>query len=139
MNEVQRMISKKLVAALLVASTGVMSTLASADPWQDQNGRHGQQQNWDHGPNRDHGRDRGPGPQFDQNRYQHYRDHSNGGSWQRGDRLPPNYRGASHRVNDWRGRGLPPPPRGHRWVQANGQYILVAVATGVIASILLHR
>ncbi len=35
---------------------------------------------------------------------------------------------------------LSAPPRGHRWVRhPDGRYILVAVATGIIADILLHH
>jgi Ni/Co efflux regulator RcnB len=35
---------------------------------------------------------------------------------------------------------LSAPPPGHRWVRhPDGRYILVAVATGIIADILLHH
>lgn len=59
--------------------------------------------------------------------------------WRKGGRVPAKFRGASYQVNDWRSRDLPAPPRGHRWVRVNGDYVLVAVAvaTGVIAQILL--
>ncbi|MDE1179845.1 RcnB family protein [Paraburkholderia sp.] len=61
--------------------------------------------------------------------------------WHRGDRLPPDYRGRNYVVDDWRDQGLQPPPRGYQWVGVNGDYVLAAVATGVIANILLspHR
>jgi Ni/Co efflux regulator RcnB len=61
--------------------------------------------------------------------------------WHRGDRLPADYRDHNYVVDDWRDDGLQPPPRGYHWVSVNGDYILVAVATGVIANILLspHR
>lgn len=43
-------------------------------------------------------------------------------------------------VDDYRHYDLAPPPRGHRWVRSeDGKYILIAVATGVIADILLHH
>ncbi|MFC3550428.1 RcnB family protein [Lysobacter cavernae] len=43
-------------------------------------------------------------------------------------------------VDDYRHYHLNPPPRGHRWVRSNdGKYILIAVATGIIADILLHH
>jgi hypothetical protein len=61
--------------------------------------------------------------------------------WHRGDRLPPDYRGPQYVVDDWRGYDLQPPPSGYQWVQVNGDFVLAAIATGVISSILLapHR
>ncbi len=59
--------------------------------------------------------------------------------WRRGDRLPTEYRSRQYVVDDWRGHHLSAPPRGYHWVQANGDYVLVAIATGVIASILLNQ
>jgi Ni/Co efflux regulator RcnB len=38
---------------------------------------------------------------------------------------------------DYRARHLRQPPRGYEWRESNGQYVLAAVATGVIASIML--
>jgi Ni/Co efflux regulator RcnB len=40
-------------------------------------------------------------------------------------------------VNDWRGHHLSPPPRGHHWVQTGSDYVLIAIATGIIAQVLL--
>ena len=57
----------------------------------------------------------------------------------RGGRLPPEYRGRQYVVDDWRGHRLNAPPRGYHWVQAGGDYVLVAIATGIIASILLNQ
>lgn len=57
----------------------------------------------------------------------------------RGDRLPSEYRHRNYVVNDWRGHHLSPPPRGYHWVQAGGDYVLVAIATGVILQILLNQ
>lgn len=53
--------------------------------------------------------------------------------WHRGDRVPPEYRNRQYVVDDWRGHHLHVPPRGYRWVQVGGDYVLVAVATGIIA------
>jgi Ni/Co efflux regulator RcnB len=60
-------------------------------------------------------------------------------SFYRGERLPNNYRGPQYVVNDWRGHGLRTPPRGYHWVQTGGDYVLVAIATGVILELLLNR
>ncbi|MDQ2734619.1 MAG: RcnB family protein [Pseudomonadota bacterium] len=59
-------------------------------------------------------------------------------SFYRGGRLPDEYRGRQYVVDDWRGHHLSAPPRGYHWVQAGGDYVLAAVATGIIASILLN-
>jgi len=71
--------------------------------------------------------------------------------------VPPGYHPAPDGYNGWR-RGAPyhgpravvqdhdydryhlrPPPRGYEWVNNNGQFILLAIGTGVIADILLNR
>jgi Ni/Co efflux regulator RcnB len=57
----------------------------------------------------------------------------------RGGYLPQEYRGRQYVVNDWHGRHLSAPPRGHQWVQANNDYVLVALATGLIAQVLLNN
>ncbi|HAV50172.1 MAG TPA: hypothetical protein DCX75_08470, partial [Brevundimonas sp.] len=55
--------------------------------------------------------------------------------WQRGSRLPSTY----HRyyVRDPYYYGLRPAPRGYRWVHADNDILLVALATGVIADMVL--
>lgn len=60
-------------------------------------------------------------------------------SFYRGDRLPWQYRSRQYVVDDWRGHRLSAPPRGYQWVQSGGDYLLVAIASGVIASILLNH
>jgi Ni/Co efflux regulator RcnB len=47
------------------------------------------------------------------------------GDWQRG------------RVVDYRVNHLRAPPRGYEWREVNGRYVLAAVATGLIASIIM--
>jgi Ni/Co efflux regulator RcnB len=56
-----------------------------------------------------------------------------------GAHLSPEYRGRQYVVDDWRGRHLSAPPRGYQWVQAGGDYVLAAIATGVILQILLNN
>ena len=60
-------------------------------------------------------------------------------NWYRGARMPAAYRTHHYVVNDWRGHRLSAPPRGYSWVQNGGDYLLVAIATGVIAQIVLSR
>ena len=57
----------------------------------------------------------------------------------RGDRLPVYYRSHQYVVDDWRGHRLSAPPRGYHWVQSGGDYLLVAIATGVILQLLLNN
>ena len=59
------------------------------------------------------------------------------GDFRRGRVIPQYYRGSHYVVDDWRGHGLGYPPRGYHWVQAGGDYLLVAVASGIIAQILI--
>lgn len=57
--------------------------------------------------------------------------------WYRGGRVPAMYRTPHYVVSDWRGHHLSAPPRGYHWVQYGGDYLLVAIATGVIAQLVL--
>ena len=41
-------------------------------------------------------------------------------------------------VDDWQGHGLRRPPRGYHWVQIGGDYALIAIATGLIAQLVLY-
>ena len=55
----------------------------------------------------------------------------------RGNRLPANYHHKQYVVDNWRSHRLSAPPRGYHWVQVGNDYVLAAVATGIIASVLL--
>jgi Ni/Co efflux regulator RcnB len=59
--------------------------------------------------------------------------------FQRGDRLPPEYRHRNYVVNDWRSHNLSAPPRGYQWVQTGSDYLLVAIATGIILQLILNN
>jgi len=48
------------------------------------------------------------------------------------------YRSPVYEV-DYRVHRLRRPPEGHRWVQVGPDYVLIAIATGVIASIILSQ
>jgi Ni/Co efflux regulator RcnB len=60
-------------------------------------------------------------------------------AFRRGDRLPVEYRHRQYVVDDWRGHNLSAPPRGYHWLQTGGDYVLVAIATGVILQLLLNN
>jgi len=55
----------------------------------------------------------------------------------RGARLPSYYRSPMYVVSDWRGHHLRPPPRGYYWVQVGADYLLVAIATGIVVQLML--
>lgn len=59
--------------------------------------------------------------------------------WHAGDRLPYEYRHRNYVVSDWRGHRLYQPPGGYQWVQTGDDYVLVAIATGIIAALALSR
>lgn len=95
------------------------------DAWRD--ARHGDRvaERWDRrDPRWDRHWHRGAGPQH---------------RLYRGGHLPPHYRSHIYVVNDWRGHRLHRPPPGYHWVQTGGDYVLAAIATGVILSILLSH
>jgi Ni/Co efflux regulator RcnB len=93
---------------------------------------------------RDHGR------RYDNRAYNGYRDYGrrDGGNFyygarspefRRGGYIPYEYRNRQYWVNDWRGHHLSAPPRGYQWVQVGADYALIAVATGLIANLILNQ
>ena len=60
-------------------------------------------------------------------------------SFRRGERLPSRYRNHQYVVNNYREHHLRPPPRGYHWVQTGGDYVLAAIATGVIADLIINH
>ena len=139
------------VAAAVALTLGLTATLAQAQPDHRRgppghshghgqgHDRHDRNDRFDrHDRDGRHDRDmRRPGPP----------PHAHGGrhgagpnhNWVRGSRIPPQYRTRHYVVNDWRGHRLAAPPRGYHWVQNGGDYLLVAIATGVIATIILSN
>jgi Ni/Co efflux regulator RcnB len=56
--------------------------------------------------------------------------------WRRGGYVPRAYRG--YYVQDPYYYGLSAPPRGYRWVYADGNFVLMALATGLIANVIAN-
>ena len=116
----------KTLAGLLVAAAVSLPALSMAQDRDDHHDdRRTEQGHDDHraAPARDD-HARGPGPAH---------------SWHKGDRIPASYRDKRYEVTDWKARHLRQPPRGYHWVQVNGDFVLAAVATGVIADLLLNN
>jgi len=63
-------------------------------------------------------------------------DHPDTHRWARGERVPSYYRAGSYVVTDWQQRHLRRPNRGYHWVHVNNQYLLIAIATGLIGSLI---
>lgn len=104
-------------AAVLFALSG---GAAMAQPYGHDNDRH------DHGQNeqgRDQNRDHGGYVHHNDWRRGHRMGHDD---WQRGERV------------DWRSHHLRHPPRGYEWREVDGNYVLAAAATGLIASIIAN-
>jgi len=76
------------------------------------------------GHDRDHHDDhRGDFHRHDEWRKGYHMQHND---WDRGERV------------DWRARHLRAPPRGYEWRQVDGNYVMAAVATGIIASVIAN-
>ncbi|HQN52596.1 MAG TPA: RcnB family protein [Phenylobacterium sp.] len=58
-------------------------------------------------------------------------------AWRRGGVLPPTYRG--YVVNDYSRYHLRPPPRGYAWYRVGDDYLLAALATGLIFEIIANN
>ena len=59
-------------------------------------------------------------------------------AYRRGERLPERYSSREYYVTDYQRYHLREPERGYHWVRdEDGQFILVAVATGIITDIIL--
>ena len=115
-----------------------------------QNGRHARQPE-----QRGYYEQRGWQPQYSQqygsNRYaqgtpsRHYGQQGQWGAavprYRRGDYVPYQYRQSHYHVADWRAHRLYAPPQGYQWVRTDdsGDFLLVAIATGLIANLLLSQ
>ncbi|WP_325346919.1 RcnB family protein [Xylophilus sp.] len=124
--------------AALGAALMLGATLAAAQPGprpdDDRRGPPGNERRVDHERRGPGYSDRGP-----QHGDREGRGFGSDFRYHKGDRLPPDLRGRNYVVDDWRAHRLSAPPRGYHWVQYGGDYVLVAIATGVIASILLNN
>jgi Ni/Co efflux regulator RcnB len=123
----------KLIASALLAMTIAASGSAMAQRGNDHNDRNDRN---DHGQQHDN-----DGRNDDARKFK--RDNSRGGGpnhdLRRGQKLNQEYRDNRYVVSDWKNRHLSAPPRGQHWVRAGNDYVLAAVATGVITQILLSN
>ncbi|KXU85276.1 hypothetical protein CR51_40680 [Caballeronia megalochromosomata] len=138
--------NSRIVAALLCASIGLTAGAVFAQPAPQ-------------GPDGYHDTNRGPGgpggpgmPGHGPEMNGHYGndhdaprppEHANNEprhpDWRKGERLSGDYRNRQYVVDDWHGHGLRQPPRGYQWVGVGADYLLVAVASGVIAQVVMSQ
>jgi Ni/Co efflux regulator RcnB len=119
-----------LSAALALSLLG--SSAALAQPNGDHHDNGGYSQGRDDHRDGDRGRD-------DRSRHDRGDRHDNGRHWARGQRLPPAYYQNRTYYVDYRAHHLRRPPSGYRWVQVDDNYALVAITSGLIASIIYGR
>ena len=107
----------------------------AGNPHHDKHDKHGKKGPPHHARGPHHERGWGPRPHAPAHGVRHGAGPHH--DWYRGGRVPAMYRTPHYVVGDWRGHHLAAPPRGYHWVQYGGDYLLVAIATGVIAQLVL--
>ncbi len=134
-----------LIAAIIIAPWGTASAQGNRDhdsrgqrggesrEWRDSGWRH------DSGMRSDYRREAWRGRHGDRDGRMEMRGVGPNHQFFRGQRLPAEYRSTQYVVNDWRAHRLSAPPRGYYWVQSGADYVLVAVATGIILQLLLDN
>lgn len=141
------------VAATLALTLG--SNVLAKDRDDDDRGGHQQQRHGDRDDRHGHGKDKHKDKHADK-RYDRDHDHYSRRQdfregrqfdragfpqphveWRRGGRVPVEYRSRTYVVNDWRQYQLQAPPRGYQYVSVGGDYVLAAIATGIIANIII--
>jgi Ni/Co efflux regulator RcnB len=139
------------IMAISLTSAGFAFAQGKGDRDRDDRGRDEKSQRGDRHDNRDNDKKGGPrgrgdnDGRFDNRRDDdraHYDNHRGAGpsrAFHKGGRLPAEYRHRQYVVDDWRGHQLSQPPRGYHWVQTGGDYVLVAIATGIIAQLFLSN
>ena len=142
--------STAIVCTIVIASMGLGSLAQAQDRgrhgpgderWSQQDrGRHDNGRGHDHNDARDGRRD----DRYDNRHEDRWDGHpgyygARGPDFRRGGYLPQEYRRPIYVVNNYYGHHLPPPRRGHQWVQVGADYVLIAIATGVIAQIILSQ
>ena len=125
-SSVLRIVRENTMKRLLLAIS--LALLSTTPALADDHG-HGQGQGHDKGHDKGHGYSRDK----QEKRQKQY-------DMRRGGHIPAVYLERRYYVEDYRVYHLAPPPRGHRWVRTDdGKYILIAVATGIIADIILNH
>lgn len=132
-----------IVCAVAAASFGFSALAFGAD--YDQRNQRDQRDNQQRGQRydarqndqQDQHRDRREDFQGERRNDRHSYYNARGPEFRRGAPIPYEFRRSPYVVVDYRAHRLAPPPRGQHWVQVGPDYALIAIATGLIASIVL--
>lgn len=126
---------KKILSAAIALSLAASASAASAAP-HDRYDRHDnrghQSERHDRG---DSHYERHASKRYKAGRYQPPRGYQ-ARHWRHGDRLPASYRSRAY-VVDYHRYGLQAPPRGYQYTRVDNDVVLTAIATGVIASVIV--
>lgn len=125
---------RHLLALALLASVPLAMTTTAAVA-QDHGHGHGHDDDHDRGQyqDHDHGHDR-------DDRHDHGRHVGWDKHYRRGEYLPERYRVREYYVDDYARYHLYAPPPGHRWIRGDdGEFVLVAIATGLIVTELVGQ
>lgn len=141
----------RIITSLLLAACTLTSIAGYAQdrgPGGDYRGGPPMERDHGRGPDRDRDgdRDRGPGgpghddrgrESWDHGRdYDRRADRPGPGRWHKGERVPPEYRQRQYVVDNWHDYRLSAPPRGYQWVGVGGDYLLVAIASGLVFNVI---
>lgn len=130
-----------IVCAIAAASLGFGAVAQAQDnDWRGQRGQRDERR-YDQRDDRRAGRhedrrDFGSNDGRRNDRHSYYG--ARGPDFRRGGYMPREYRNRQYYISDYRSYRLSPPPRGHQWVQVGSDYVLIAIATGLIANIILN-
>lgn len=121
---------------LLLAASLALLSLSSSAAFAYHDDHHHARAGYNHGHHDDDDDDRRHHHRGNKHKHKGWkRDH-----YRRGERIEVVHVERHYYVDDYEHYHLRQPPRGHRWIRTDdGKYLLVAVATGIIADILLHH
>ena len=120
----KRFLTASLAVLMLAGGAGA----ASAQAWRRDHNNNGRYDS------RDRAYEQG---RRDQAKFERKQDRREYRRWAKGQRLDARYRDNRYYVSDYRRYGLRQPPRGYRWQRVDNQFLLTAVATGLIASVII--
>lgn len=127
--------------AMLVSSTAFAQSHGHGHDHGDSHGHQGDSDghgDHDRGDRDDEDRDhREYGEEHGRGRFEGMHDRGRHEGWyKRGGRVPVIYRTDRYYVGDWHREHLREPPRGYGWVRSdNGDFLMIAIATGIIVDI----
>lgn len=141
----KRTLGSFLALSMLVSGVAAAGTHGDDRRGDDRYDRHGhydrdrdddrhERRRWDGDRRGDYRHDRGR--HLGHYKHKHKHRHAHYVAYSRGHYIRPDYRG--YRVDDYHRYGLYAPPRNHEWRRMDDRYVLVSVASGIIAAVILN-